>query len=288
MGATASATDWIRPASLAEALEARAAHPDYLLLAGGTDLMVGANERPAPAGVLDLFGLDELRGVTRGDDGGLRLGAGCTYAELLADADVRADLPALWAAAREVGALQIQARGTLGGNVGTSSPVGDTLPVLLALDATVELASASGTRELPYADFCTGYRSTAIAPDELIVAVGFGADVAARGQAWRKVGTRRAQSISKVMLAASAALADDGTIELARLALGAVRDRPVRVTTAETRITGAKPDAALADAAAAAVTDDIAPIDDVRSEAAYRAHVAARLVRRFVLSLGAS
>jgi len=278
-------TEWVRPGSLAEALAARARHPAHLLLAGGTDLMVGARDRPAPAGVIDLFGLAELVGVSRAGDGGLRVGAATTYAALLADERVRDELPVLWAAVREVGAMQIQARGTLGGNLGTSSPVGDTLPVLLALDAVVELASARGPRELTYEAFCTGYRATALATDELIVAVRFAPDARARRQAWRKVGTRRAQSISKVMLAASARL-DDGVVSLVRLALGAVAERPVRARAAEAVLTGRRADEATADATAAALAGEVRPIDDVRSAADYRRRVAARLVRRFVLSLG--
>lgn len=278
-------TDWIRPRSLNEALAARARHPDHMLLAGGTDLMVKAAEREQPAGVIDLFGLPGLCGITRGEDGGLRIGAGTTFATLLADPSVATELPALHAAAREVGALQIQARGTLGGNLGTGSPVGDTLPVLLALDAQVELASAAGTRTLPYEDFRTGYRKTALAADELIVAVRFPADAGRRLQTWRKVGTRRAQSISKVMLAAAVLRGDDGTLTQVRLALGAVKEMPVRAQSVEALLEGQRASAALADRAAAAVMDDIAPIDDVRSEAGYRREVAGRLVRRWVLGL---
>ncbi len=278
-------TEWIRPPSLDEALAARREHPDFMLLAGGTDLMVGAIARPAPVGVIDLFGLPELSGVSRDPAGGLRLGAGTTFAALLTDDAVRTELPALWAAAREVGALQIQARATLGGNIGTSSPVGDSLPVLLALDAEVEVASSRGTRRLAYDEFCTGYRTHALGGDELIVAVHFPADIGRRVQAWRKVGTRRAQSISKVMFAASVERGADGTVTLARLAFGAVREQPIRALAGEQCLAGETPDAALAEAVAAAVLTDIAPIDDVRSTADYRRTVAGRLARRFVLSL---
>ncbi|GJM23243.1 MAG: carbon-monoxide dehydrogenase medium subunit [Planctomycetota bacterium] len=278
-------TDWIRPANLAEALSARAAHGDYMLLAGGTDLMVGASERAAPAGVIDLFGLDELCALGRDDDGRLRLGAGLTYERLLADPLVRAELPALHDASREVGALQIQARGTLGGNLGTCSPVGDTLPVLLALDAEIELRGPSGTRRLPVDAFCLGYRETALADDELIVAVRFPADIGRRSQVWRKVGTRRAQSISKVMLAASTARADDGALRNVRVGLGAIAAQPLRARETEAVLEGRVPDDALADIAAQTVQTDIAPIDDVRSRADYRRAITGRLVRRWVLQL---
>ncbi|MCB9899024.1 MAG: xanthine dehydrogenase family protein subunit M [Planctomycetes bacterium] len=282
-------TPWIRPATLDEALAVREEHADWRVLAGGTDLMVDAGRRPAPAGVIDLFGLPGLVGVEPMRDGSLRIGAATTYSMLLASDDVRRHLPLLAAVAREVGAWQIQARGTLGGNVGTCSPVGDTLPALLALDAEVELVSRKGVRLVAFDDFCTGYRTTDLRPGELIAALRFGrrALFASEGarHAWRKVGTRRAQSVSKVMLAAVAVLDDERRITCARLGLGAVRERPVRARAAEDLLVGERADAALAQRASEALTHDIAPIDDVRSTAAYRRDVAARLVRRFVLSL---
>lgn len=276
---------WVRPSTLAEALAARAEHPGWTVLAGGTDLLVGALERPDPPGVIDLFGLPELVGIERRADGAVAIGAGTTYAALLASDVVRKELPALAASAREVGAVQIQERGTLGGNMITSSPVGDTLPVLLALDAEVELRSASmGTRRLAYQRFITGYRKTALAKDELLVRVVFPAGCGALRQHWRKVGTRRAQAISKVMLAAAARL-EQGKIAHARIALGAVADRPIRVPTAEEQLVGREPSASLADGVAETVGNEIHPIDDVRSSAAYRRQVAQNLVRRFVLEL---
>jgi CO/xanthine dehydrogenase FAD-binding subunit len=260
----------------------RAAHPDYLVLAGGTDVMIGAGARPAPVGVIDLFGLTPLSGIDQEPDGTIRIGAATTYAQILADPIVAAHAPLVAAAAREIGALQIQERGTLGGNVGTSSPVGDTLPVLLALDAVVEVASTRGTRRLAYQDFCTGYRTTALAADELICAVRLPPAPATLHGFWRKVGTRRAQSISKVMLAATARLGADGRVEEARIALGAVRDRPVRARAAEAALCGRMPGAEVAAQVRAALAGDIAPIDDVRSTAYYRRTVAGNLVARFV------
>lgn len=277
-------TEYVRPASLDDALRARAEHTDWSVLAGGTDLMVGAVSRPEPPGVIDLFGLRELVGVAR-DAGALRIGAATTYAGLLASALVRDELPALWQAAREVGAMQIQARGTIGGNVATSSPVGDTLPCLLALDAVVELASTSARRELPYADFITGYRRTALGPDELIVGLRIAVPAAGTVQVWRKVGTRRAQAISKVMLAATARRDEAGRISQARVALGAVADRPIRARAVETVLVGSVPSEELARRAADALATEITPITDVRSTADYRLEVAKNLVARFVRSL---
>ena len=166
---SAPTTTYLRPRSLDEALAARAAHPDWMVLAGGTDLMVNANHRPVPPGILDLWRQPALGGI-RAEGATVVIGAGVTWSEIERDAAVRASLAPLAAAAREIGALQIQARGTLGGNIGTSSPVGDSLPVLLALDAAIEVASVRGRRIVPYATWCTGYRTTLLAADELIVA----------------------------------------------------------------------------------------------------------------------
>ena len=271
-------TAYLRPRDLDEALAARAAHPDWLVLAGGTDLMVDAPHKPEPAGILDVWRLPGLGGITaRGD--GATIGAGTTWLEVARHAELAARWAPLPLAAREIGALQIQARGTLGGNVGTSSPVGDGLPALLALDAELELASVRGRRRVPYRAFCTGYRTTQLAPDELVVAAHLPAPTPHTRTAWRKVGTRRAQSISKVMGAAAIEL-DGGIVTAARVALGAVADRPIRVTAVEDAVRGLAP-APAADAARAALRAAIRPIDDVRSTADYRRQVAENLVASF-------
>ena len=271
-------TAYIRPRDLDEALAARGEHPDYMLLAGATDLMVNANHRAAPSGIIDLWRLPGLGGIMV-NDSGVAIGAGATWLEVERDPDIVKTWAPLAAAAREIGALQIQARATLGGNVGTSSPVGDSLPVLLALDAELELASVNGRRRVPYREFCTGYRKTALAADELIVAAHLPRPSAATRLTWRKVGTRRAQSISKVMASAAIEL-DGGVVRSARVALGAVADRPIRITALEDAVRGLPPDKA-AEAARAALRSAIRPIDDVRSTAVYRLEVAENLVARF-------
>lgn len=271
-------TDYARPRELREAVELRAAHPEWMLLAGGTDLMVNANHRPVPAGIIDLWRMPGAGTITA-TDSHVRIGAGATWLEIETHPAILATWAPLAAAAREIGALQIQARGTIGGNVGNSSPVGDSLPVLLALDAELELASVRGTRHVPYREFCTGYRKTALAPDEIIATITIPAPTQATRTTWRKVGTRRAQSISKVMGAAAIEV-DGGIVKSARVALGAVADRPIRIAAIESAVVGLSPDQA-AEAARVALRTAIQPIDDVRSSAAYRREVAENLVARF-------
>jgi len=270
---------YVRPRELREALDTRAAHPDWMVLAGGTDLMVNANHRPEPAGILDLWRLGELCAI-RVEDAGVSIGAGATWWEIQNHPVIRERLAPLALSAREIGALQIQARATLGGNVGTSSPVGDSLPALLALDAELEVASVRGSRRLSYATYCTGYRTTQLLPDELIVAAYVPLPGKATRTTWRKVGTRRAQSISKVM-GAAAITVDGDLVVSARVALGAVADRPIRVTAVEDAVRGQRLGAAAADAARTALRTAIKPIDDVRSSAGYRREVAENLVARF-------
>lgn len=278
-------TGYLRPATLADAVAARAEHPSWTVLAGGTDLMVEAPLRPAPEGLIDLWALPELRGITRTGDGALRIGAGTPWLEVQEDAGILAQAPILAAAAREIGALQIQARGTIGGNIVTSSPVGDSLPCLLALDAELELVSPRGARTVAYADFATGYRKTLLAADELVAAVRLPAPPPGTKLAWRKVGTRRAQSISKVM-AASAITVEGGVITRARFGLGAVADRPIRAYKAEEAAVGRAPDAATAEAVGAAAVASVTPITDVRSTADYRLELVRRLLVRFVINAG--
>ncbi len=276
-------TAYLRPRTLEEALSARAQNPSFTVLAGGTDLLVNAPHKPEPAGLLDVFGLPGMCGI-EAEGGELRIGAAATYRAILEDARVRELVPCLWEACREVGAVQIQARGTIGGNLVTSSPVGDTLPALLALDAVIELASVRGVRKVAYGQFCTGYRKTLLATDELVVAVRLPRPAPGTRQHWRKVGTRKAQAISKVALAAAARV-EGGVVVEPRIALGAVAATPIRARAAERVLAGARPDAATAASVEAALAAEIHPISDVRSTEGYRRDVAARLAARFVLSL---
>ena len=277
-------TAYLRPTDDAHAIALRAAHRDYLVLAGGTDLLVAAHHKPVPVGVLDIAG--RFAGITL-DATGARIGAGTTWRAIATSLELAATWPILPAAAREVGALQIQSRGTIGGNLATSSPVGDGLPVLLALDATIHLASVRGARAVPYREFCTGYRTTALGPDELITAITLAPPAPGTYLGWRKVGTRAAQSISKVM-AACAITVEDGVISAARFGVGAVADRPLRATTAEAAAVDQPANAATGAAVAAALRTAITPIDDVRSTARYRLEIAGNLLARFVDNAGRS
>ncbi|HEX2848920.1 MAG TPA: xanthine dehydrogenase family protein subunit M [Acidimicrobiales bacterium] len=282
--AATRATAYAGPRSLGDALALRAEHPTWLVLAGGTDVMVPPGPgATTPDGVLDVFSVREMHGVA-GGSGSIRIGACTTYGELVASGLLRDSLPLLHDAARGVGAVQIRERGTIGGNIVTSSPVGDMLPGLLALEADVVVASVRGTRTVPYEAFVTGYRAVDLAADELLVTIDVPRPLAGTVQHWRKVGTRAAQSIAKVSLAATARL-DGPSIACLRLALGGVADRPVRLHEVERLGEGQVPGGALAVTVEDAVRAVVEPITDVRSTAEYRAHVAARLVRRFVASL---
>ena len=244
--------------------------------------MSSANRRTR---ILDLWGLDELRGIAiEGDT--ISLGALTTYTEIRRSALCREHLPVLVEAAATIGAAQIQNRGTLGGNVANASPAGDTLPVLLAADASFVLGSVRGERTVPAAEFWPAYRQTALAPDELLLRIRIPL-LAGRELRFRKVGTRRAQSISKVVVALGWR---DGSPASpwtdVRLALGSVAATPIRARATEAAIEGRAPTPETADLAAETLAAELHPIDDVRSTAEYRRIVAARVVHRLIREAG--
>jgi CO/xanthine dehydrogenase FAD-binding subunit len=237
-------------------------------MAGCTDLYVNLNFGTLKEKrFLNLWSLDALRGIRlRGKN--LSIGALTTYTELQRSALVRRRLPMLAAAAREVGGVQIQNRGTIGGNVVNASPAGDTLPVLAAAEAVLVLGSADGKRRVPFADFYTGYRRSVMRADELLLAIEV-PPIAGR-QIFRKVGTRAAQAISKVVLAAVVGPSP-------RIAVGSVAPTVVRARrTEEVLARGGS-----IDEARTALDSEIAPIDDLRSTAAYRRLVCGNLLERF-------
>jgi CO/xanthine dehydrogenase FAD-binding subunit len=248
------------PRTLEEALRLRAEHPGARPIAGGTDLMVALNaERERPDALIDLGRVPELRGWRyEGDE--LVLGAALTYTQA-SGGEVASALPALAAASRTVGSPQIRNRGTLGGNLGTGSPAGDSLPPLLVEDARVELASARATRTLPLAEFMLGPKRTALQDDELVVAIRLRPSRAP--QTFMKIGPRNAMVIAVVSLAVSAG-------DELRASFGSASPRPVLVTAPRDE----------ADSFAERVAAAAAPIDDVRGTERYRRHALEVLTTR--------
>src|SRR3954468_2881230 len=255
-------------------------------IAGGTDVMVQITGEigPPPERMIDLSRLDELRGIGL-DRGDLRLGALTTYTDIRRSALCREHLPALVEAAATIGAAQIQNRGTIGGNVANASPAGDTLPVLLATDATIVVAGPRGERRIVATEFWTGYRKTALEAGELVTAVRIPL-VAGREVRFRKIGTRRAQAISKVVMALAWRDSRETGWSDVRLGLGSVAERPIRASETEAVLEGAAPTPATAEQAARTLAAEIEPIDDVRSTAEYRRVVAARVLHRLIRDAG--
>jgi CO/xanthine dehydrogenase FAD-binding subunit len=259
--------------TLDEALQLRAEHPEATILAGGTDVMVFIEaDTLRPESVLNIWPCADLKGI-ESIENGMRIGALSTWTEV----GLCAELPAaLRECAATVGAAQIQNRGTVGGNIVNASPAGDSLPLWLVLDAQFELASVRGRRMVPANEFWTGYRTTALAADELLLAVHIQWDPTDE-IVYRKVGTRMAQSISKVVLGGRLRVRD-GIVAEARVAMGSVAAVPTRLPSVEAALTGRPISAQAADQ----VHLDIQPIDDVRSTADYRVAVAARVVRSWL------
>jgi CO/xanthine dehydrogenase FAD-binding subunit len=271
MAGSISHRSLLQPRSVTEALKMLRDEGPLVPMAGCTDLYVALNFGTLKeTRFLNLWGLGGLRQIEmRG--GMLSIGALATHADLIRSVLVRRRIPMLAAAARQVGGVQIQNRGTLGGNVANASPAGDTLPVLAAAEATVVLRSAAGTRRVPFTAFYTGYRQSVRRPDELIAALEI---PAIEGSQWfRKVGTRAAQAISKIVIAGVRPPAG-GSV---RLALGSVAPTVVRATRTEAALAAGVP---LVEAQRI-LMDEIAPIDDIRSTADYRRRVAANLLARF-------
>jgi xanthine dehydrogenase small subunit len=238
-------------------------------LAGATDLYVALNFGTlVTSRFVDLWPLEELRGIAA-LDGGLRIGALTTFTAIARSQLVAERLPILADAARQIGGVQIQNRATLGGNIANASPAGDSLPVLAVADAVVVLRSVSGERRVPFTDFYTGYRTSVMLPEELIVAIEI-PDVEGR-QWYRKVGTRAAQAISKVVMAGIAGARP-------RIALGSVAPTVIRLPRTEAALAAAASDI---ENAVTELEQEVRPIDDLRSTADYRRRVSANLLRRF-------
>jgi CO/xanthine dehydrogenase FAD-binding subunit len=275
--------DVLLPQTLEEALARKAERPEATPIAGGTDVMVLMNaDLLRPEVMIDVSRLPELGGWRReGDD--LFVGAGVTYARILRELP---EMRALVQASRAVGSPQIRNRGTVGGNLGTASPAGDSLPVLAVHDARVVVASAEREREIPWDAFLTGVKQTSLEPDELILGARW--RVLHGPQSFAKVGTRNAMVIS----VASLCLALDPVTRTARVAMGSVAPTVIRAHEAETFLADAMtragawgdPPAPIAAGDVEAFAERVAaaaqPIDDIRGSAAYRRHAVRVLARR--------
>ncbi len=277
--------EFLAPHSLDDALVAKAAYPEAVPIAGGTDVMVELNfDRRRPEAVLDLTRIAEL---TTHDpyDGWLRVGAGVTYTRVIDE--LGAVLPGLAMACRTVGSPQIRNRGTIGGNLGSASPAGDAHPMLLATGAQVELASTAGSRRVPAAEFFLGPKRSACAPDELITAFWVRVADPAGGQQYAKIGTRNAM----VIAVCSFGLAVDASARTVGTGIGSAGPTPLQAPAAERFLAGVLDEddnwdsaAPVSEAAAQSFGELVAaaarPIDDHRGTAAYRRHTLAVLARR--------
>jgi CO/xanthine dehydrogenase FAD-binding subunit len=272
-----------RPDSIAGAARLLASGP-WTVLAGGTDLYPAHVGRPIDASVLDITAIDALRGIGHDDDLGWRIGATTTWTDVL-----RADLPplfdALKAAAREVGGVQIQNTGTVAGNLCNASPAADGVPVLMALDARVELESARGRRELPLESFVLGNRKTARAADELVVAVRIPARSERGRSAFVKLGGRRYLTISMTMVAVVLDADAAGKVVYAGAAVGSCSAAARCLPALEARLRGLPLTADLGAVADAGDLAPLSPIDDLRASAAYRRDATLTVLRRVLQSV---
>jgi CO/xanthine dehydrogenase FAD-binding subunit len=252
--------------------------------AGGTDLMVLLESGKLPhKNYVNIWNLAELRGIAVSDEH-VTLGALTTYTEVQSDPVLREEFPMLCQAASETGGLAIQNRGTLGGNIANASPAADSPPALLAYDAEVELVSLNASRWVPYHGFHTGYKQMIKRPDELLARIRLPRYSEKMNHYYRKVGTRKAQAISKVCLAATARVYED-TVADVRIALGSIAPVPFRCIKTEDALRGARLERALIDKAKAELAREITPIDDIRSTKAYRLRVSLNLLEDFLNQL---
>jgi CO/xanthine dehydrogenase FAD-binding subunit len=276
--------DLFCPTTLTDALATLAREPDvWRPFAGGTDLMVLLESGMlSHQRFISLWGLPELRGIEVGKNV-VSLGALTTYTDLLEHSVIRTDFPLLCDAAAQTGGVATQNRGTLGGNIGNASPAADTPPALLVYEAELELLSARGARRVPYDRFHTGYKTSVLAPGEIIARIHL-----PRREGWtttfRKIGTRRAQAIAKICFAGAAEV-DGRTVRDVRIAFGSVAPTVVRARNAEGSLRGRDLTDEAATAAVEALAADITPIDDIRSTARYRLEVAGRLLAEFLSAL---
>ncbi|HZJ44206.1 MAG TPA: xanthine dehydrogenase family protein subunit M [Pyrinomonadaceae bacterium] len=274
----------VTPTSLNDALKL-IAEPGWKPFAGGTDLMVLLESgKLEPRRYINIWPLDELRGIEATPDS-ITLGALTTYTDVQANQILRKEFPMLCQAASETGGLAIQNRGTIGGNIANASPAADTTPALLAYDAEIELRSKDDSRWLPYQGFHTGYKQMLLRPDELLTRIRLPRNKSGWTHYFRKVGTRKAQAISKVCFSAVAHVHDDRVVDT-RLVFGSVAPVVMRCVNVENELRDRVINTDLIKSAGQILRKEIAPIDDIRSSAPYRLQVALNLLTDFLSNLG--
>lgn len=275
----------VSPPTLGAALTLLAREPGvWQPFAGGTDLMVLLEAGKLPhKNYLNIWNLAALRGI-EASERHVTIGALTTYTEVQADETLRDEFPMLCQAASETGGLAIQNRGTLGGNIANASPAADSPPALLAYNAELELMSVNGSRWVPYQSFHTGYKQTIMQPDELLARIRLPRLWPDLIHYYRKVGTRKAQAISKVCLAATARVSE-GTIDHIRIALGSVAPVPLRCRRTEATLQGQMLDEKVMQQAKAELAREIVPIDDIRSSKNYRLKISLNVLEDFLRQL---
>jgi CO/xanthine dehydrogenase FAD-binding subunit len=273
---------------LSEALAMLASEPGvWRPFAGGTDLMVLLESGKLPhKNYLNIWDLAELRGIAASTEH-VTLGALTTYTEVQSHPILREEFPMLCQAASETGGLAIQNRGTIGGNIANASPAADSPPALLAYNAELELLSVRGSRWVPYQSFHTGYKTMIMEPDELLARVRLPRRWPDLHHYYRKVGTRKAQAISKVCLAATARV-DEGTVDHVRIALGSIAPIPLRCLGTEDALRGERLGESIIEKAKAELAREIVPIDDIRSTKSYRLRVSLNLLEDFLRQLASN
>ena len=273
------------PANLSSALDTLAREPGvWRPFAGGTDLMVLLEAGKLPhRNYLNIWNLEELRGIEVTAEH-VTLGALTTYTDVQAHAILQQEFPMLCQAASETGGLAIQNRGTLGGNIVNASPAANSPPALLAYDAELQLLSQSSERWIAYQGFHTGYKQMDLKPEELLVRIRLPRRTKGLQQYYRKVGTRKAQAISKICFAGTARI-EQNSIADVRIVLGSVAPVPLRCVNTEAVVRGNSIDQNLIDRAKTALAEEIVPIDDIRSTRKYRLKVSLNLLEDFLRPL---
>jgi len=272
----------LSPPTLSDALTLLAREPGvWQPFAGGTDLMVLLEAGKLPhKNYLNIWNLAALRGIDVSEQH-VTIGALTTYTEVQTNVTLREEFPMLCQAASETGGLAIQNRGTLGGNIANASPAADSPPALLAYNAELELLSIHGSRWVPYQSFHTGYKQTIMQPDELLARIRLPRLWPDLIHYYRKVGTRKAQAISKVCFAATARISE-GTIDYVRIALGSVAPVPLRCRATEAVLQGRMLDENVIQHAKAELSREVVPIDDIRSTRNYRLRVSLNVLDDFL------